>query len=169
MKVIGIASTALALLFAMSAPAWTQERHEQEKKEEPAKHEQKKVKHEKPSAREEKPTTRQEEKSARPEERSAQQHEGHAQPEMQPHQYRGRIPEEHFRSHFGQQHSFRVREDDYRNGRQFQYGGYSFGFVSEWPRNWQYSQDVYVIEIDGVYYLCNAEYPGVNLELSIAL
>ena len=64
--------------------------------------------------------------------------------------------------------SFRVSEGDYRNHR-FQYGGYWFGFASAWPSNWLYTQDVYVVEIDGVYYLCNASYPGVNLTLSVTL
>ncbi len=32
--------------------------------------------------------------------------------------------------------------------------------------NWLYTQNVYVIEINGVYYLCNASFPGVNLALS---
>ena len=50
-----------------------------------------------------------------------------------------------------------------------QYGGYSFGFVDPWPSNWLYTQNVYVIEINGVYYLCNASFPGVNLVLSFTL
>ncbi|MGB6630079.1 MAG: hypothetical protein WBE52_02490, partial [Terriglobales bacterium] len=67
-----------------------------------------------------------------------------------------------------QQHTFRVSQADYRNHR-FQYGGYSFGFVDPWPSNWLYTQNVYVIDINGVYYLCNASYPGVNLALSFTL
>ena len=66
----------------------------------------------------------------------------------------------------GRNHRFRVSQGDYSNHR-FQYGGYWFGFVGGWPSNWLYSQDVFVIEIDGVYYLCNAMYPGVNIELSV--
>ena len=63
---------------------------------------------------------------------------------------------------------FRVSQCDYRNHR-FQYGGYAFGFVDPWPSNWLYTQNVYVIEINGVYYLCNASFPGVNLALSFTL
>jgi len=59
-----------------------------------------------------------------------------------------------------------VNQGDYSN-RRFQYGGYSFGFVGAWPSNWLYTQDVYVIDIGGVYYLCNPMYPGVNIELSV--
>ncbi|MGB8723836.1 MAG: hypothetical protein WCD15_13835, partial [Terriglobales bacterium] len=62
----------------------------------------------------------------------------------------------------------RVTQADYSNHR-FQYGGYSFGFVDPWPSNWLYTQNVYVIEINGVYYLCNASFPGVNLALSFTL
>jgi hypothetical protein len=81
----------------------------------------------------------------------------------------GRISEDRFRAHFGQEHRFHVSQTDYGRDRRFQYGGYTFGFVDEWPSNWLYTQDVFVIEIDGVYYLCNPTYPGVNIALSIAL
>jgi outer membrane biosynthesis protein TonB len=81
---------------------------------------------------------------------------------------RGRIPEDRFRANFGNEHRFRVSQADYTS-RRFQYGGYSFGFVDAWPSNWLYTQEVFVVEIDGVYYLCNASYPGVNLALSITL
>ena len=60
-----------------------------------------------------------------------------------------------------------MRQDDYSRDRRFQYGGYWFGFVDAWPSDWLYTQDVFVVEINGVYYLCNAMYPGVNVTLSI--
>jgi hypothetical protein len=72
-------------------------------------------------------------------------------------------------TNFGRDHRFRVSEADYRRDRRFQYGGYWFGFVDPWPTNWLYTQEAYVVEIDGVYYLCNANYPGVNITLSFAL
>jgi cell division protein FtsN len=81
----------------------------------------------------------------------------------------GRIPEDRYRAHFGQEHRFHVSQADYGRDRRFQYGGYTFGFVDEWPGNWLYTQDVFVIEIDGVYYLCNPTYPGVNIALSVVL
>ena len=80
----------------------------------------------------------------------------------------GRIPDDRYRANFGREHSFRVSEGDYRNHR-FQYGGYWFGFAGAWPSNWLYTQDVYVIDIDGVYYLCNPVYPGVNVALNVTL
>jgi hypothetical protein len=108
-------------------------------------------------------------KNARPPEREAQQRTVQAQPEKQAkHADGNHIPDNRFKANFGQQHRFRVSQGDYRDHR-FQYGGYSFAFVDAWPSNWLYTQDVYVIEIDGVYYLCNPMYPGVNLALSVTL
>jgi hypothetical protein len=102
-------------------------------------------------------------------EKPAQETEKKAQPEKPAaHASGGRIPADRFKANFGREHRFRVSEGDYRN-RRFQYGGYSFGFVSVWPSNWLYSQDVFVIENGGVYYLCNANYPGVTLTLSLTL
>ena len=111
-------------------------------------------------------------KTAQPEQQAAhqqqqQQHSSHAAP-VQEAQHGGRIPDDRFRAHFGQEHRFRVTEANYSSHR-FQYGGYWFGFVDPWPSNWLYTQDVYVVDIDGVYYLCNAMYPGVNIALSVTL
>jgi flagellar motor protein MotB len=183
MKAIGITSTcALALLLAVAAPVWAQEQHEQEPKEKPAQQEEKKTQPEKSAKPEQKAATQQE-KSAKPEEKkeqqgkdvkgdekSAPQHAVQAQPGKQNQQaHGGRIPDDRFKASFGQQHKFHVSQADYGRDRHFQYGGYSFGFVDPWPSNWLYTQDVYVIEIDGVYYLCNAMYPGVNITLSVVL
>jgi hypothetical protein len=125
----------------------------------------------KPAAQEEKKA--QPEKNAKPEEKNAKQ-EQNSKPVAKNEQKQaagnggGRIPADKFKANFGQQHSFRVTQSDYSNHR-FQYGGYSFGFVDPWPSNWLYTQNVYVIEINGVYYLCNASFPGVNLTLSFTL
>ncbi|MGA7441237.1 MAG: hypothetical protein WBW82_03655, partial [Candidatus Sulfotelmatobacter sp.] len=120
-----------------------------------------------------------EEKNAKPEEKNALQENGrqenkdaqeqHAQPAQRAGGNRGgTIPADRYKANFGQGHTFRVNQGDYRN-HSFQYGGYSFGFVGAWPSNWLYTQNVYVIDIDGVYYLCNPMYPGVNVELSVTL
>jgi hypothetical protein len=112
------------------------------------------------------------EKNAKPEERNAkqdQQRTAEAKPEKQDQRAGGgRIPDDRYKANFGQGHTFRVNQGDY-SSRRFQYGGYSFGFVGEWPSNWLYTQNVYVIDIDGVYYLCNPMYPGVNIELNVTL
>jgi hypothetical protein len=80
----------------------------------------------------------------------------------------GGIPDDRFKANFGREHTFRVTQGDYSNHR-FQYGGYSFGFVGGWPSNWLYTQDLFVVDINGVYYLCNPMYPGVNVELNVTL
>jgi hypothetical protein len=181
MKALGITGTAmLALLFATSSPAWSQE-HEQEQNGKPARQEEKKVPEK--SAKQEQRPVAQPAKNAKPEERNAPQHAAqpakNAKPgernapqhavQAQSKQARGgRIPDDRFKANFGRQHAFHVSQRDYGN-RRFQYGGYSFGFVDPWPSNWLYTQDVYVVEINGVYYLCNPMYPGVNIALNIVL
>ncbi|MGB8010194.1 MAG: hypothetical protein WCF68_01160 [Terriglobales bacterium] len=173
MKLVGVISTAvLSLVLGVAAPAFAQEQHEQEEQKAKPAQEEKKAQPEKSAQHEEKPAAQQE-KNAKPEERNAKQ-EQNSKPAAKNEQQRtagnrgGRIPADKFKANFGQQHTFRVSQGDYNNHR-FQYGGYSFGFVDPWPSNWLYTQNVYVIEIDGVYYLCNASFPGVNLVLSFTL
>ncbi len=178
MKLIGVISTAvLSLALGVAAPAFAQEQHEQEEQKakpaqqeegktqpaaKPAQQEERKAQ---PAAKPEAKPAAQEEKNTKPEEKNAHQ----AKPEQQAQRAGGngggRIPADKFKTNFGQGHRFHVSQGDYNNHR-FQYGGYSFGFVDVWPSNWLYTQDVYVIEINGVYYLCNASFPGVNLALS---
>jgi hypothetical protein len=185
MKLVGVLSTAvLSLTLGVGVPAYAQqEQHDQQedkdKKAQPekakpeeknAKQEDKNIKPEERNARQE--NARPEEKKAqqeqnKPEERNAQEQRAQ-QGKTEQHAGGGRIPDDRFKANFGREHSFRVSEANYRD-RRFQYGGYWFGFASAWPSNWLYTQDVYVIEIDGVYYLCNASYPGVNLTLSFTL
>lgn len=186
MRLITAIGTAV-LSLTLAAPAYAQEQHEQEdRKEKPAQQENKEEKKPqagKPAQHEQKPqpeknarqekAPKQEEKAAqpernnKPEEKQAQQQQ---RQDVKPgnRDQRGRIPDDRYRANFGREHSFRVSRADYSNHR-FQYGGYWFGFVDPWPSNWLYTQDVYVIEIDGVYYLCNASYPGVNLAINVTL
>jgi flagellar biosynthesis component FlhA len=163
MKLAGIISTAtLSLLLGVAAPLYAQEQHEEQKdqqeQKDTAKPEAKKAQPEEKKAQEAKPKqevkTAEQEKTTKREEKTTQQ--------------RNRIPDNKFRANFGREHTFRVSEGDYRNHR-FAYGGYSFGFVGVWPSNWLYTQDVFVVDIGGVYYLCNPVYPGVNLALSFSL
>jgi hypothetical protein len=172
MRLAGIISTAvLSLTLAATAPAYAQqEQHDQEEQKAKPAQDEKKAQPDK--------SAKQEEKNAKPEEKKAQQ-KNNAKPEgknteqarsAEPAQRAGggRIPDDRYKANFGQGHTFRVNQGDYSNHR-FQYGGYSFGFVGAWPGNWLYTQNVYVIDIGGVYYLCNPMYPGVNVELSITL
>jgi hypothetical protein len=173
MKLVGAISAAvLSLSLAAVVPAYAQQEphDQQEEKDKPA---EKKAQPERPAKAPEK--SAQEDRNARPEEKNAKQQEARpeAKPEPKPGNQMqraggGRIPDDRYKANFGQGHTFRVSQGDYRNHR-FQYGGYSFGFVGVWPSNWLYTQDVYVIDIDGVYYLCNPAYPGVNIALSFTL
>jgi hypothetical protein len=87
----------------------------------------------------------------------------HAQPAASAH---GRISDAHYAASFGSRHTFHVSQGDYQN-RRFQYGGYSFGFVDPWPVGWGYSDNVYVVYVDGNYYMYDPVHPGVRISISI--
>jgi len=169
MRLMGVISTTvLSLMLGAVAPAQGQDQHDQQEqtKEKPAEQKEKKTQPEKPARQEDKgaPT----EKNAKPEQKTVAREQSKPAKQAQ-HDERKRIPDDRFRANFGRAHRFRVSEADYRRDRRFQYGGYWFGFAQPWPSNWLYTQDVYVIEIDGVYYLCNASYPGVNITLDVTM
>jgi flagellar motor protein MotB len=192
MKLVTVIGTAvLSLTLGLAAPAFAQEQHEQEdQKAKPAAQEEKKAQPEKSAKQEEKPSAqrqnntkpeqknaKQTEKNTKPEQKNAKQADKNAKPaekqNAQQHQPAGnggggRIPQDRFQANFGRQHTFHVSQADYSNHR-FQYGGYWFGFADPWPSNWLYTQDVFVVDINGVYYLCNADFPGVNIALSFTL
>jgi hypothetical protein len=173
MKLVGVLSTAvLSLAMVAAVPALAQDHEQHDAK---AKQDDKQAQPERPAAKPEERPAAQEERNAKPEEKSAQQEERAKPAEKNAQQEQhaagnggGRIPADRYKASFGQKHTFRVTQGDYSN-RRFSYGGYSFGFVDPWPSNWLYTQNVYVVEINGVYYLCNASYPGVNLALSFTL
>jgi hypothetical protein len=120
--------------------------------------------------KQEEKNSQQQDRNVQQENRNAQQHSQQAEPARQTQRDKGsRIPDDRYRANFGREHSFRVSHDDYDRDRHFQYGGYWFGFVDPWPANWLYSEDVFVVEIDGMYYLCNPMYPGVNIAISVTL
>jgi hypothetical protein len=176
MKLVGAIGTAfLTLTLGVAAPAYAQQDQQHDKEEaRPEQQGENKAQPEKPAMQEEKGA--QQQKDAKPAETNAKQEDKNIKPadkNAQPQERAannggGRIPADRFKANFGQQHSFRVTQADYSNHR-FQYGGYSFGFVDPWPSNWLYTQNVYVVDINGVYYLCNPMYPGVNLALSFTL
>ena len=194
MNLTGIISTAvLSLTLGVAAPAYAQQERpdqQEEQKAKPAQDEKraqpaKSAKRDEKNAQRQDKNNKQEERSAqqdknnKQEEKNAQQQERNNKPEEknarqqhdQPAQRAGggnRIPDDRYRANFGQEHRFRVNQGDYSNHR-FQYGGYWFGFVDPWPTNWLYTQDVFVVEIDGMYYLCNPMYPGVNVAIMVNL
>jgi hypothetical protein len=182
MKLLGIIGTSvLALTLGAAAPVYAQQERGQQ--DEHAQQEDKKVQQDKPSQQEEK-RAQPEEKKARQENPAPRDEKHAAQQEQRPQQEKpaaqheqqaqrapgnhGRIADDRYKANFGREHTFRVNQGDYSN-RRFQYGGYWFGFAGAWPNNWLYTQDVYVVDINGVYYLCNPAYPGVNVELIVQL
>jgi hypothetical protein len=195
MNTFGIASTTILSLFlGIAATAYSQGQQE-EPKEKPAQQEEKHAQPEEKKAeqanpaKEEEKAAQQKEKNAKPEAKGAQQEEKNKPEAKTAQQQRsltdqpkvaqttqqaggknaGRIPDDRYKANFGREHTFRVTEVNYSRERRFQYGGYWFGFVGAWPGNWLYTQDVFVVEINGVYYLCNPMYPGVNIALNLEL
>jgi hypothetical protein len=178
MKLVGVIGTAvLSLTLGAAAPAYAQQEQHDQQEEQKDKPEQnaKKAQPDKPATPEEK-SAQQQDKNAKPGEKGGQQQERQPTQEAKPGQQAqgargngsGRIPDDRFKANFGREHTFRVTQGDYGN-RRFQYGGYWFGFVGVWPSNWLYTQEVFVVDINGVYYLCNPTYPGVNIALSVTL
>jgi hypothetical protein len=191
MKLVGLISTAvLSLTLVAAAPAFSQEeQHDQQDQQKAKPAQDEKATQPAKSAKPEEKAAPQEDKDGKPAEGNARQQEDKntkpAEQDVKQQEDKNaktmgnsaqraagnggdRIPADRFKANFGQQHTFRVTQSDYSNHR-FQYGGYSFGFVDAWPSNWLYTQNVYVIEINGVYYLCNPMYPGVNIALSFTL
>jgi len=192
MKLVGLMTTAavLTLTLVAAAPIYAQEQRDQQEEqktkpeekapaakqdEKNAQQEEKNTKQEEKNAQQQDKNNQSAEKNAQQQDKNSKQEEKNAQQQQaKPVQQRaggnggGGIPADRFKANFGREHSFRVSQGDYNN-RRFQYGGYAFGFVDVWPSNWLYTQDVFVVEINGVYYLCNPMYPGVNVALSITL
>jgi hypothetical protein len=193
MRLLSIISTSV-LALTIAAPVYAQQEQHDQKEEEKGKTAQENEKKEQPSkpakqneknAQQQDKNNKQEEKSAQQQDKNNQQENKNAQQQNRNNQQEekkvqqqhaqsaqhasgGRIPADRYQANFGRQHTFRVSQGDFRSGR-FQYGGYWFGFGGAWPSNWLYTQDVYVIEIDGMYYLCNPMYPGVNLVINVTL
>jgi hypothetical protein len=164
-----IGTGALLLLFGISAPAYAQEQHDPQ--DQPAKPpdakptdkphaEPPKTPDDKPrpdnAAKPPKDTERKPD-AQRPDDAGRAQHAGN-----------GRIPDDQFKAHFGREHTFHVGHPVLVEGRpRFQYGGFSFIVGQPWPAGWGYNDDVYIVEVNGVYYLVDLAHPGVQLELEI--
>jgi hypothetical protein len=83
--------------------------------------------------------------------RSAQESSGQGQ----------RIPPEKFQASFGREHHFRVQHLDDRH--RFQYGGYWFEVAQPWPTGWSYSDDCYIEDDGGSYYLVDLVHPDIHV------
>ena len=82
----------------------------------------------------------------------------------------GRIPDDRFRAQFGREHHFPMQRPEVVEGRpRFQYGGYSFVLVDAWPPQWAYTDDCYVDDVDGEYFLFDLRHPGARLALMVVM
>jgi hypothetical protein len=167
MKITKVLGTAIVLLlFGITVPAHAQEpRDQQEQPKEQPKESPKEQPKEQPKKPEDSPKSPKEQ--PRPENREAAARDEHAKSEQA---QRGRIPDEKFRASFGREHTFHVGHPEIVGGRpHFVYGGYSFVIGQAWPAGWGYNDDVYIIDVNGVYYLVDAVHPGVQLALMVVV
>ena len=85
-------------------------------------------------------------------------------------QQSGRIPDDKFRAHFGQQHTLVINRPTVVEGQpRFQYSGYSFTIVDPWPVGWAYTDQCYIDYVDGEYFLFDVLHPGVRIALTVVL
>jgi hypothetical protein len=193
---LAIPTAALLLLLGTTASVYAQEKGQEEHSTQQAKPAQTQAKPAQPE-RQAKPAAQQPTKTAKPAQQPRTQQAARTQPRAQqaakqparaqaePAQPRtqqarasgpatensgasshGRISNAHYASSFGSGHNFHVNQGEFNN-RRFSYGGYSFGFIDPWPVGWGYSDDVYVVYVDGGYYMCDVVHPGVRLSISI--
>jgi hypothetical protein len=84
-----------------------------------------------------------------------------------------RVTDDSFRAYYGQDHSFFIFSLPvvFVGGqRRFQYGGYWFALVDPWPEywsnDWYDSDDMWVDDYAGGYYLCNRSHPGDRIAIT---
>ena len=88
-----------------------------------------------------------------------EEHEGH---------HHRRIPEDHFRAHFGRAHWFRIGRPVVVAGHpRFEYDGYWFVVARPLPPGWRCTDTVYVDYVDDGYYMCSPAHPGIRVSIDI--
>jgi flagellar motor protein MotB len=154
-----ISATFLSLLLAFAIPVCAQ----QEERDKPEQQEEKRDPDAKPP--------KQEEKQVQQEERHEQQQEKKVEQKAERSaDHAGRIPEDHFRAHFGHEHTFVINRVTVVNGSpRFHYGGYWFVIADPWPAGWYYTDSCYIDFIDGEYFLFNLAHPGIRVGISVVL
>ena len=97
------------------------------------------------------------------------EHGGHyVRYEQHPEHHHRRIPEEHFRAHFGREHWFRINRPVIVAGApRFQYDGYWFGLAQPLPPGWRYTDETYIDYVVDNYYLLSPAHPGVRISINI--
>jgi hypothetical protein len=113
-------------------------------------------------------------KQEHPEMRGEHNQQGQERPEARGEHARpagkgGHIPDDKFRSSFGQSHHFNAKTVIVRGQPQFQYSGYTFEFVDAWPAEWLDTDDLYIDYIDGEYFLFDLLHPGVRVALIVVM
>ena len=94
------------------------------------------------------------------------QHHQHARPAGKS----AHIPDEKFHAQFGRAHAFHAQRPVIVGEQpQFQYGGYTFVLVDDWPADWDYNDDVYVDYVDGDYFLYDLRHPGMRIALFVEM
>ena len=79
-----------------------------------------------------------------------------------------RIPDDKFKSSFGRQHTFAIRQPVIVENRpRFQYSGYWFEIVDAWPTGWAYTDDCYIDYVDDGYYLFDPLHPGIRIAIMV--
>jgi hypothetical protein len=182
-------TTAMFLLFGISAPIHAQEEHPQDarpaQQAEPHDQETKPSEEAKPPHDAAKPSEAKPPKDEKPKENAPRdnnrqsQTEGRTETRTQTESKttvqhgrgeNGRIPDADFHAHFGREHHFHVGHPQVVNGQsRFQFGGYAFTFVEAWPVGWGYDDDFFIDFIDGQYYLIDLRHPEVRLALVVVL
>ena len=166
MKRFAVLSTIfLSALLAFAIPVLAQ----QEDHDKPAQEEEKRQPDVKPPKPEEKRVP-QEEKQAKQDDKHEQQEKKVEQKAQRADDHARRIPDDRFRAHFGHEHSFVINRVTVVNGApRFQYGGYWFAVVDPWPVEWAYTDECYIDDIDGEYFLFDLAHPGVKITLFVVL
>lgn len=79
-----------------------------------------------------------------------------------------RIPDNDFHERFGREHRFRMGRPVIVDGfPRFQYGGFWFVLEEPWPSYWYDSDNYYVTYDNGMYWLCDYDDPGVEVQLAV--
>ncbi len=175
MKLFGVVSTAVLFLL-LGTPGAVYAQQEQQDEAKPRQQEEPKP------TQEAKPTKPKNAKPAQQEASKPEDRKGGKQAKPSQHQQRplkgqsaaenggGRIPEEHFRAHFGREHTFVINRPVIVESRpRFQYSGYWFEIVEPWPVDWAYTDDCYIDYIDDTYYLFDPLHPGVRLVVVVVM
>ena len=152
---VAVASVLLCLPLTV---AWVQEPAQSEERQQPAQTEEK---------QQEEPARQEREQARGPQrEESSDVRNDRIQQAGGPIQKR--VPDPEFREHFGREHHFRIAQPVVVTGYpRFQYGGFWFVIVDQWPAAWLYTDDFFIDFVDGSYYLCDVAHPDVLVLVSV--